>query len=432
MRNERHLSHNEKQHLVSISSLAPGGCGVAHVVLAGERRAVFIPRSAPGDVARIEVDASRRPARGRLLALVTPAPQRVTPACAWSDACGACDWMHLSIPAQREAHTALVRAALPPSWRDCEIAPIAAPGGLGYRTRTRVHVRCDRDGRPTVGMHEQRSHTPVHVDCCAVLDPAVECGRAALAALLRGSAGRGEVTVSLGPSRRPVVDIGWAGELANETFARLERAVAAGELSGARVTIAGARRPATIGDPTPWMTGADGAPLRLPPGGFAQANELVNAQLVRHVAEVVRPLGVDDVVELFAGAGNLSVLLARTAGRLTCVEADRDACDAARANLAARSLQAVVHEGDASAYTWSRAARLLVMDPPRVGARETSRRLVASRVAHVVYVSCDTQTLGRDLAILETAYRPTSIATFEMFPQTSHVETVVALQRRAA
>ena len=79
---------------------------------------------------------------------------------------------------------------------------------------------------------------------------------------------------------------------------------------------------------------------------------------------------------------------------------------------------------------WSRSARLVVLDPPRTGARATAERLAASRVAHVVYVSCDAQTLGRDLAILENAYAPVSIQAFEMFPQTSHVEAVVALERR--
>jgi 23S rRNA (uracil1939-C5)-methyltransferase len=89
-----------------------------------------------------------------------------------------------------------------------------------------------------------------------------------------------------------------------------------------------------------------------------------------------------------------------------------------------------VVEADAAAYAWRPATDLVVLDPPRSGAREVAARLAASRVAHAIYVSCDAQTLGRDLATLEASYAPTSIATFEMFPQTSHVETVVALERR--
>jgi 23S rRNA (uracil1939-C5)-methyltransferase len=139
----------------------------------------------------------------------------------------------------------------------------------------------------------------------------------------------------------------------------------------------------------------------------------------------------EKAVELYAGAGNLSVLLARKVGDLACVESSRDACEAARENLAARGAKnARVVEADAAGYAWAKAVRLVVLDPPRTGARAVAERLATSRVPRVVYVSCDAQTLGRDLAILEKAYAPVSMATFEMFPQTSHAEAVVALERR--
>jgi 23S rRNA (uracil1939-C5)-methyltransferase len=88
-----------------------------------------------------------------------------------------------------------------------------------------------------------------------------------------------------------------------------------------------------------------------------------------------------------------------------------------------------VIEADAATYVWPSTTRLVVLDPPRTGAREVCTRLASSRVARVVYVSCDTQTLARDLAILASAYVPRSVAAFEMFPETSHVEAVVVLDR---
>jgi 23S rRNA (uracil1939-C5)-methyltransferase len=417
----------------SITSLAPGGDGVALIELRGERRAVFVPHSAPGDRARLSVDASKRPARGRIVAVESPSADRVDPACPWSTRCGGCDWMHLSIEAQQRVHVDHVRAALPAAWRSETIGAVSAPAALAYRTRARVHVRTVSRGRVEVGMHEARSHDPVEVDTCAVLDPVVEAARRSLAALLAGSRGRGDAQIALGAEGLPVVHVRWEGTVAAEAFARLERAVAERTIAGASVTLDAAARPARIGDPTPWMKGADGAPLRLGSGGFGQANEDVNAALARHVAELARPWVGEKAVELYAGAGNLSVLLGRDAADLACVESSREACEAARANLAARSLTAVrVVEADADAYVWSKATRLLVLDPPRTGARAVAERLAASRVPHVVYVSCDPQTLGRDLSTLEPAYVPASITAFEMFPQTSHVEVVVALERRRA
>jgi 23S rRNA (uracil1939-C5)-methyltransferase len=156
----------------------------------------------------------------------------------------------------------------------------------------------------------------------------------------------------------------------------------------------------------------------------------MNGALARHVASLVRPWQVDRAVELYAGAGNLSVMLAPAVKDLVAVESAREAVDAARINLTARGLaNARVVEADAGVHAWGATTRLLVLDPPRTGARAVAERLAASRVPHVVYVACDAQTLGRDLALLASAYVPRSVATFEMFPQTSHVETVVALDR---
>jgi 23S rRNA (uracil1939-C5)-methyltransferase len=336
--------------------------------------------------------------------------------------------MHLSLEAQARTHVEQVRAALPARWRELPIESHAAPEGLGHRTRARLHVRCER-GRVAVGMHEARTHDPVEVDTCAVLDPALERVRRALASLFEGSRGRGDVQIALGVERIPVLEVRWTGELAPACFARLEQAVAAREVAGARVTLGDATRPAKVGDPTPWMTGADGAPLRLAPGGFGQASERMNALLVQHVGARVAALGADKAVELHAGAGNLSIALARAIRELVLVESSRDACEAARGNLVARGLEARVVEADADAYAWGATTKLVVLDPPRTGARAVAQRLAVSRVSHVVYVSCDPQTLGRDLAILAGAYDARSIATFEMFPQTSHVETVVVLER---
>jgi 23S rRNA (uracil1939-C5)-methyltransferase len=416
---------------VTVASLAPGGDGVAHLEHAGERRAVFLPGTAPGDVVRAEVDLSKRPARGRVLEVVAPGDGRVAPACRWSTKCGGCDWMHLGLGAQRAAHVEHVRGALPPAWRERDIGVHGADEGLAYRARARVHVRCER-GRVDVGMHEAGTREPVAVDVCAVLAPEVEAARKALGALFEASRGRGDVQIAMGVERRPVLEVRWSGELAPACFARLEQAVTAKELAGARVWMEGASRPAAVGDATPWMTGADGAALRLAPGGFGQASEAANTALALHVADLVRTAGdaaTAHVVELYAGAGNLSVLLARHARDLVLVESSRDACDAARANLATRGLSARVVEGDAGAYAWAPATRMVVLDPPRTGARAACERLAASRVTHIVYVACDAQTLGRDLALLAATYVPRSIATFEMFPQTSHVETVVALER---
>ena len=416
-----------------IVELAPGGDGVAVVEIDGERRAIFARATCPGDRVIVEVDASRRPARGRVVELVTKGEARVTPACAHVDRCGGCDWMHVALDAQAAAHESIVQSALPKEWRDRPIVRHGARRAIGYRARARVHARVS-GGRAIVGMNEASSREPQEVDTCVVLDPTLDRARANVAALLEGAHGRGDAQIALGAfepaPQRPVLELVWGGALPADVYARIERAVLLGDWAGARVFAGEVTRPAVIGDPTPWMLGADGKPLRLAPGGFAQASEAENARLGKRVAELADETRARKVLELYAGAGNLSVLLAKDARDLVTVESLRAACEAARANLTARGLRARVIEADADEHAIGPTIDLVVLDPPRKGARRACAAIFDRAPKHVLYVSCDAQTLGRDLAALAPKYVPLAIETFEMFPGTSHVETVVFLQKR--
>jgi 23S rRNA (uracil1939-C5)-methyltransferase len=326
--------------------------------------------------------------------------------------------MQLSREGQREAHLALA----PP-----DATFHAAEQSLGYRTRTRVHLetRGAPRGHVRVGFFGARSHELVFVDTCIVLDPRLDAARAELEALFAGAQGQGEASLGLGKSL-PVADIRWSRDLPGAVFARLD-AAATTRWQGLRVFCGDVRRPATFGDPTPWMTGADGAPLELAPGGFSQPHAEINAALGRRVGALAA--GAKRVVELYAGAGNLTVMLAPGRESVRAVESDEAACEAARRNLRARSLEGKITCADASTFDIP-TADLVVLDPPRTGAREVVERLVAHPVARVVYVSCDRATLARDLALLDARYAVKSVDVFEMFPHTSHAETVVALERR--
>lgn len=430
---------------LTIESLAPGGAGVAHVERQGQRRAVFVPGVAAGDVLSAAVDFSRRPARGRVLRVLAASPDRRAASdlpCRHLAACGACDFMHLTRAAQEEAHRAFVRASLPAPLAGAAITTVAAPSATGYRTRARLHVVA-RGGRVACGMHATGTREPVGVDACVVLSPALDATRALLPSLLAGAIGDGEAHVAMGRAESgqpaPVLTLDWRGEpLPAVVFARLDAAIAGGQLAGAAIASAGARAPARLGRPAPVAAGADGEELGLALGGFGQAHEETNLALATAVAAEVEALLAlagcagdgRALTELYAGSGNLTVLLARLAPGLLALESHGPACEALRENLARRGLRARVVEGDADTHVWSPTTRVAVLDPPRAGARAAASSLARSAVTGVVMVSCDPPTLGRDLGLLASRFELTRLTTFEMFPETSHVETLAVLRRR--
>jgi 23S rRNA (uracil1939-C5)-methyltransferase len=420
---------------LEITSLAAGGDGVAHVDRPEGRRAVFVAGSAPGDVIDAEVDFAQRPARGGVFRVVQPSPVRVQPPCPLAGSCGGCDLMHISVEAQRDAHRSIVASALEHALHrvdgtatspDVVVHPASA--SVGYRTRARLAIRA-RGASAVVGYRRAGRRFLQDVDSCAVLDPRLDRALSELRRLFEGETGDGEASLALGEEARPVVDLAWIGDLSARFFAGVSRSVESRALAGAEVWLPGASRPARFGDPHAVTTAADGEPLRVPSGAFAQAHPAVNVALGARVLAAVEPDG-RPIVELFAGSGNLTVLLARHATSLTAVESDGRAVEAAHGNLRNRGLSARILKADADTFEWPANARTIVLDPPRGGAEGASRKLAGSRVRRIAYISCDPSTLARDISLIAAGgYRPFLVETFEMFPHTSHVETLVALDK---
>jgi 23S rRNA (uracil1939-C5)-methyltransferase len=431
----------QKRNLVptrlEVTSIATGGEGLAHVVHGEERRAVFVPRGAPGDVLEAKVDFASRPARATAIRLIEPSALRASAPCPYVERCGGCDFMHLAVEAQRAAHRDIVEAALrravasAPTEEARQVPGVvthAAARDLGYRTRARLAVMAS-GGRATVGYRRAASHRIEEVETCAVLDRRFYGVWQPIRDLFAGERGEGEVSLALGRGGTPVLEIQWAPDLTGAFFGRLESCVDRGITVGAEVWQEGAKSASRIGDPRAFTMGADGEPLEVPAGGFAQAHPEMNRKLGERIAAMF-PFEGQDVAELFAGSGNLTVVLARRAKSLLAVEADPRAVEAARVNLEARGLTARVVQSDADAFEIPRPVRVVLLDPPRAGAHPACEKLARSRIRAVAYVSCDVSTLARDTATLAAGgFALTAVEVFEMFPHTSHVETLVLFDR---
>jgi 23S rRNA (uracil1939-C5)-methyltransferase len=433
VKRSRHVAEPRTEQ-IRIESVAAGGAGVGRLASGA---VVFVPHSAPGELVEAAVSTASKPAQGRLLRVIEPSPERVAPPCPHLEACGGCDFMHLSARAQEAAHAGVVHAALAHALPGASLPEITIHGptaALGYRTRARLFARADRRG-VHVGYRAAGSHEVVPIEACLVLDRALAPLPADLRAVLAGARGEGDAAMARGRDGLPVVSLEWRGELPATTWAALDARVTRGSWAGARVILHGSSHPASFGDPRPVLAGADGAPLVIAAGGFAQPSDEGAARLARRVDELSRidPPGAPrprHVVELFAGSGTLSVLLSRDAASFTAVEVDPAAVAAARDNLGARGLPGRVIEADADAFALPANASVVVLDPPRAGAPGAARAIAAAGARVVVYVACDPSTLARDLAVLTRGRLAiTHVETFELFPQTSHVEVVVRLAR---
>jgi 23S rRNA (uracil1939-C5)-methyltransferase len=375
--------------LVEITGLASGGEAVGRQVGgAHDGRATFVGFAAPGERVRVRLVREKgRVAWAELVAVERAAPDRVTPPCPLFGRCGGCQWQHVPRETQLEAKRRIVERALGVSVERVE----AVGPEYGYRDRARLVVGKGPPGRRPVGFRAWRSRAIVDVPACPLLGREVaevlprvrqEARACAPGAEVALQAGRDGVAVRVG-GRQPgpgaeTVDVGEPGS----------------------------------------------PPLRVPAGAFAQVGAAANLALVRAVLEAVGPAP-GRVLELYAGSGNFTRHLVASATEVLASDADPAAVARGRQQVpAARWLDRPPRPGGAAA------ADTVVVDPPREGLDAAHLALAGEARRRLVYVSCDPQTLGRDVRRLgEGGLRLDRVVALDLMPQTFHVEVVATLMR---
>jgi 23S rRNA (uracil1939-C5)-methyltransferase len=395
---------------VRIEKLVYGGNGLARV----EGQTVFVPFSAPGDLARVRVVERKKGfLRAELLQVLEPGPGRRRAPCPYYGPCGGCQLQHLTYGAQLEAKAGFVREALNRigkiDWPN-EVPVAAAPEReLGYRLRVTAHV-AGPPGRRAFGYFAAQSHEVVDIAACPLLVPELNDAWAAARAAAE----------ELATARRP----GRRGPVANVVDVEL----AAGDgTASVAPPVAGLRSDAVSIDVL-------GATYRFGPESFFQVNR---AMLPELVARATMGDGGSLAVDLYSGVGLFTVPLARAFGRVVAVEVDGASADYAAANARANGVSNA-ELVTAPVERWLRRPSvrpgdvdLALLDPPRGGlgpaAAGDLARLGPRRIA---YVSCDPTTLARDLRVLlDAGYALESVEALDLFPQTFHVESIARLAR---
>jgi 23S rRNA (uracil1939-C5)-methyltransferase len=390
---------------VTLDSVAFGGDAVGRD---DDGRVVFVPGGAPGDVVDAIVEEKKKGyVRTRLERLVRPGAARVEPPCPrYLEGCGGCQWQHIAIDAQRAAKGDIVRRALRHVATSFEAVAAPAPA-FGWRRRARLRWR-----RGVLGYVERRSHRLIDVDACPQLEPALDAALAAVrAALLADLDGSGDVELLC--TGRGEVHVVLSSPLAS-AHELVGRAAIVGVVAGGEVF--GASRVDLADDAQPFWARAD---------VFAQASAAGNALLRRLVLDAAGPLEGRRVLELFAGSGNFTRDLAARAAHVVAVEDAAPAVALAAENLAVRGLNAELRCEPAERSLAHGAYDLVVVDPPRTGLAPELSAALAAQTAPIIYISCDPNTLGRDLRLL--GRRVERVVPLDLMPQTFHVEIVAVL-----
>jgi 23S rRNA (uracil1939-C5)-methyltransferase len=401
---------------------------------------VFVPRGLPGERLRVRV-ARVTPGyvRAEIEEVLAPSAGRVAARCAHFAECGGCAYQHAGPATQAAIKEAVLLDALRRAGAPWDgPVPVRPSPADGWRTRATLHLEHGREGLK-LGFHREGSHRVVDVENCVQLSPAMMTAARALRAALaaRPAIARGVRDVELAESfdgRRLVAALETQMG-ARQAAGAASLADAVPGLTGFGVTAGEGRRRRFLllrGDPHVDAT-VHGLRLRAHVLSFFQANRFLVDALVQEVLERTPPGG--SVLDLYAGVGLFGLPLGRRAEEVRGLELNPNAVEDASVNAKVAGMAHVrVHQGDVREVgSWpARPDERVVLDPPRAGAGpEVVRMVAARRPASIVYVSCDPPTLGRDLKLFASeGYAPRSMAAFDLFPDTFHLETVVQLGPR--
>ncbi|MBI5884993.1 MAG: class I SAM-dependent RNA methyltransferase [Deltaproteobacteria bacterium] len=419
---------------IKITGLAFGGNGVGRMDDNG--KVVFVPLTAPGDEAVVEITAEKkRFAEGALKEIINASPERVEPSCRWYGACGGCSWGHLTYNAQVDWKARILEDTLRRLGGISGVPfdePARSPAPFHYRCRARFHCA---DGH--IGFYGARSREVVPIDECPLLEERVNAAYAAIREAIASTDDRSVESVVIGagaegPAAAALHVHGRQNPALVKALARTEaikgfevRQAASGKLISTHGTVALA-------------SNISGVEIASGVSVFSQANRAQNRVLVDKVVEYAGLSGAERVVDLYCGCGNLSLPLALRAGFVTGVESEAAAVEYAKAN-AARNMpgNTAFHAAGAAAWLERNVKALekdgtdvIILDPPRDGEFDAARTIARLRPSRVVYVSCAPPALARDAGHLAlNGYRLTRAGLIDMFPQTYHVESIVRLDR---
>jgi len=413
--------HHELE--LEIATLTNLGVGLGRVSLPGSQPSaissqptqhasgwvVMVPFTLPGEKVRVRIYRNHKNySEADLLAVISPSPHRITPACGLFGRCGGCQYQHLTYAEQLKWKRQQVEELLKyMAGVEVAVAPvIGSPRELGYRSKITPHFQAwskDRAmGEPAaIGFLKQGSRFEiVDVPQCPIATP--------------------EINAKL-------------PEIRAKTQARL----AAGEYKRDATLLLRHAQEGVITDYDAVIHEQVGAlKLHFLARDFFQNNPFILPAFTGYVREQAAASGAKFLVDAYCGSGLFALSCAPAFERVTGIELSATSVKFATENAAANGItNATFRAGDAAqifaGLEFAPTDTAVVIDPPRKGCDELFLgQLFAYGPRAVVYVSCDPATQMRDLkGFLAAGYRLTAVQPFDLFPQTRHLECVITLRR---
>ena len=444
------LAKNQ-EHTVTIEGYGEGGMGVARI----DGRVVFVHGALRGEKCRVLIlKTLKSVAFAKVLEVLEPSSERITPDCPYFPRCGGCTYRHIRYEEELRLKKQRVQDNLSRiGGSDVTVEEIlGAQDTLRYRNKAQYPV--SKDG--AVGFYRARTHEVIECEHCLLVKPEADAAAEALREYMQSCrvAGYDEKT-GRGLVRHLYIRSNAAGEslvcvLVNgDKLPKEDRLVtllrdACPKCTGIVLGTNTKKGNVILGDRYRTLWGSDrledtlcGKTFRLSVPSFYQVNRVQAERLYAKAIEFAGLTGQETVLDLYCGAGTITLALSDHAKKVLGAEIVPEAIDDARENAARNGVKnAEFFCGDASDVAKKLAREnlrpdVITVDPPRKGlAADVVESIAEMQPQRVVYVSCDSATMARDVKRLaDLGYTAQRACAVDMFPRADHVETVVLLSK---
>jgi len=414
---------------LEVEKLTFGGWGIGR----SGGKVIFVNGGLPGEILDVEIiDEKNKYSEAEIRDILKPSPERVEPPCPVFDRCGGCQWQHLKYPSQLKSKEEILKETLERigGLKGIEIEPIVqSPKQYGYRDRVTLSVWLQK-GKYRIGYFEERSHRRVAIEYCPISSEPVNRAISRLSKSLS--------LITYQDCNLETVYISSDGDAAHISLVPSRSGKGQGKLdtlcNRLRESM-GTETISIVGEgENEFVFNLSGLRFYSTPSLFVQANKGINEGLIETVIEWAEVRGGERVLDLYSGIGNFSLHLAKKAKEVIGIEVNEKAVKLAEKSAKVNSISNAFFKALScelfvkEALIKDEKFDLVILDPPREGAKMIIPNLAQLSPEKIIYVSCDPPTFARDLKRLrELGYRITKIRPFDMFPQTYHIESVALL-----
>lgn len=418
-----------------ITSLSHDGRGIAHV----NGKTTFIENALPDEEVGFNyLHQHAKYDEGKATSVLSPSKDRVTPECPHFGVCGGCSLQHLNHHKQLQLkqQTLLEQLQHFGQITPLNISPPITGPIWGYRHKARLGVKfVTKKNKVLVGFREKNGHYLADLESCSVLHTSIGSLLKDLGLLIQNLSNyqyipQIEVAVASNASALVIRHLQDFSELDRQQlkdFATQHNLLFYLQPKGIDSIHLLSK---TENFKNLIYRPSANIEIVFQPSDFTQINHEINKKMVLEVIKLLEPNANDQILDLFCGLGNFTLSIASLCKKIMGIEGNTEMVKRAQENAVHNNIyNAEFFCADLNNFILNHECNKIILDPPRCGALSLVKQLANGKATKIVYISCNPATLARDAGELKQYYKLSSVGILDMFPHTSHVESIALFEK---